>query len=468
MSLLGKILAVLNVLAVAAFAYLAIVDHGKRQAAAYSTFLFDQASEGLPVKEQPVDSGLPRDRYLARRPLDPDSPTLKDEFNLAGQPVNVQVKELTSLRNSFFTSLTEAARQAGSKDGPYKNLLALKPEEKTSLLTKARRAELGTINKKTNPAAAQLEEVLQLAPTGTLRLKLIDALQKAPNLGELLERIAVRRMLGQALLSLEERRPEGHREELALLLGDLDFPAKPPAELGEYLKALDDGLKESKKRILKKVSVDPKDPHKLVKEFEDVPENLSFDSRVDLLLQPPNSADESKHRQDIAYFLFSLSQVVKPDGTPLDNPSVQRVAVITGRKRLAEAIENQTVTFRHALSRALAQLQFDLNSFTTRYNQEIKDRFPSLQYAIQRFQSVVDDWEKQKEAHTTQRDRRKDDYEKAVKDLKQERDKATAALKELAAWQDKLFQAQLRGSGVLEENLKLEKKIVQLEKEKGR
>jgi hypothetical protein len=51
MSLFGKILAVLNVLAAGAFVYLATMDWGKRQAWSYAAFRHDLALDGLPLDE---------------------------------------------------------------------------------------------------------------------------------------------------------------------------------------------------------------------------------------------------------------------------------------------------------------------------------------------------------------------------------------------------------------------------------
>jgi hypothetical protein len=55
MSTLGKVLLVLNLLAAAAFAYLAAVDWQERQAWSYAVFRHDLALEGLPLDEEQKD-----------------------------------------------------------------------------------------------------------------------------------------------------------------------------------------------------------------------------------------------------------------------------------------------------------------------------------------------------------------------------------------------------------------------------
>ena len=55
MGLLGKILAILNVLAAALFVYLAAADWGKRQSWAYAVWRFDRATRGIPVDAEERD-----------------------------------------------------------------------------------------------------------------------------------------------------------------------------------------------------------------------------------------------------------------------------------------------------------------------------------------------------------------------------------------------------------------------------
>ena len=65
MSLLGKLLAVLNLAAAAGFAYLALAAYNARQTHAYAVFRFDLALDGLPVDREETDPrGRPRYRDL--------------------------------------------------------------------------------------------------------------------------------------------------------------------------------------------------------------------------------------------------------------------------------------------------------------------------------------------------------------------------------------------------------------------
>ncbi len=61
MSLLGKILALVNILAAVGFIYLAASDYGKRQQWSYAVYRHDLAINGLPLDEKEVDvDGVPQ------------------------------------------------------------------------------------------------------------------------------------------------------------------------------------------------------------------------------------------------------------------------------------------------------------------------------------------------------------------------------------------------------------------------
>src|SRR5262245_54412905 len=102
MTLLGKILAIANVVVALVFAFLVILNAQKRHEAALAVYLHDRSIKGLPVEDKQADPGLPRDRYLEKQPPDEKSESLKQDLGGTGQPVNVQVKEVARLKNDFF------------------------------------------------------------------------------------------------------------------------------------------------------------------------------------------------------------------------------------------------------------------------------------------------------------------------------------------------------------------------------
>lgn len=90
MSLLGKIIAALNVVAAIAFVLVAGLDWGQRQRWAYAVYRHDLLVEGLPIDDKELDPDqTPRVNKLA-------ASTLKEIF--AGNPVKTQAQEVANVR----------------------------------------------------------------------------------------------------------------------------------------------------------------------------------------------------------------------------------------------------------------------------------------------------------------------------------------------------------------------------------
>src|SRR5262245_40941566 len=101
MSLLGKLLAVLNLLAAAGFLYLASASYSARQAWIYAAFRYDLALDGLPVDEAEKDeNGDPMHLKV--------TPQLANE--LAGNDqVRTQEAALDRRRNEIFARLDDSS-----------------------------------------------------------------------------------------------------------------------------------------------------------------------------------------------------------------------------------------------------------------------------------------------------------------------------------------------------------------------
>lgn len=101
MSMLGKVLAVLNLLAAIAFVVLAIMDYGQRRTLAYATYRWDLDIQGFPesAKSDDIDAL--------------DEPALK-KFNAAGEalggkPIKTQEDELARVKNKLTEMITGSA-----------------------------------------------------------------------------------------------------------------------------------------------------------------------------------------------------------------------------------------------------------------------------------------------------------------------------------------------------------------------
>src|SRR5262245_6408073 len=110
MTLFGKILAALNVLAAAAFAFLFLMAHGQRQTWSYAVFRHDLALQGLPLEGDQANLGLPPDRILPQH-LEED--TLKSAFrDSGGDPVKTQDEEVKRVQTKLLPDVERAADEA--------------------------------------------------------------------------------------------------------------------------------------------------------------------------------------------------------------------------------------------------------------------------------------------------------------------------------------------------------------------
>jgi uncharacterized coiled-coil protein SlyX len=119
MSLLGKILAVLNVLAAGAFLYLAALDWGKRQAWSHAVLRHELVLHGLPIDEgAEAPPGMPPSLHAANL----GDETLKEAFrNADGPPVRTQLKEVQRKRDEVLRELE--ARDEATRRKEAGNLL---------------------------------------------------------------------------------------------------------------------------------------------------------------------------------------------------------------------------------------------------------------------------------------------------------------------------------------------------------
>jgi hypothetical protein len=502
MSLLGKILALLNILAAAGFGYLAVLNYTTRQKWTRPVYQRELTAEGLPIQEQYNDPTLPRNLYQRDEPPDANAEWFKRAF--PGQSVSVQNKLLVQLKQrstpgSFFAAVNEAAKKIVTDSKG-------KVEVLESVLL---------------PLAANGIQYGQYKKT-------IDDAKKSGKIDVMLEQAARRRMLAQALLPLEEIRPGGNREALAVTLGDLSQPYEKLEQLLEErfdtvlrpqipspdlkpdrIFGLAAGTVTQFKIQYKRSAKDEKVHIGILdaasgKQSSASPApvsltlaNVTGQPRIELSKEGSAFTAKDKafgtdqvlacnvtitvnnkpvhfwfierepleQRQAIAYLLFTLSQVAQPTakGELLNMPSADLVEGVVGRIRFNHAAEMQMVALRQAAERRRGQIKADLYTFAEQYRVLTKERLPYLKLAVEHYQSLLADWKKQLTNRTEHYNARKVYYEGVVKQLKDERSKATLALEELKLWQQRLFQAQKAGSGLIQGNLELERKIRNLE-----
>jgi hypothetical protein len=125
MSLLGKILAVFNFLAVLGFIYFAATDYGKRQQWEYAVFLYDIALDGLPVDENQKDvDGNPIFKNLNKA-------TLTDMFqSVGGQAVSTQLAEVNNVKSALVQKIDSPDAMAVPNPWTNQPLTLDAPEKK--------------------------------------------------------------------------------------------------------------------------------------------------------------------------------------------------------------------------------------------------------------------------------------------------------------------------------------------------
>lgn len=165
MSLLGKILLILNVLAAIAFFFLAMLDYAKRQAWADLALQREVLMQGLPMDENEPDiDGRPR-VYDLREAY------LSSLFgSVGGNPSRTQVEEVGKIKGRLQAKLDDAQAPGGTKAQKLARILlpfATTNSERRTLLDRMLDAQ----NDKTDDLEASFEKLFQNAvatssPTG--------------------------------------------------------------------------------------------------------------------------------------------------------------------------------------------------------------------------------------------------------------------------------------------------------------
>ena len=153
MSLLGKILAVLNVLAAMGLVYLLALDMGQRQRWAYDYFLHDLFINGLPLDDKEQEGDIVKVTRL--------NPPTSDLIFQKKYPVQTQMEEVERVKEILRGSVDAAG---GAKEQRLARILlplATTLTERQELLRRAQAPGLGKtedLEKKLDDAFSQVQE----------------------------------------------------------------------------------------------------------------------------------------------------------------------------------------------------------------------------------------------------------------------------------------------------------------------
>jgi hypothetical protein len=355
------------------------------------------------------------------RPQDIGPDTEKTLFQEVGDPVKTLDQEVERLRKSLPQDIAKAAEEAaaGARDDS-----ALRKLADRVLLPLARNAfQVDALDRKIRTT-------------------------KGAALKDLVTKGAERWMLAQILGPLEEQRPLQSKNKVLDALGDMD-----------NAKALD----EAKDLLDKRIDA-----------------TLSDRTDADLFGEEAGARKRTSmdRREAVAFLLYTVSQVKKPDGQPLYPNGVRRAEIVVGLNEFAHAADSYAAAVRQIqerLTRANAvvlggyvfsdagKLEV-LPEFAQKYPQEIKN--------VQDLRALVKDREtrlrelqaqlKQHQAQLADRQQHSDEVHKRLLAARAETAKLVAELQRL---QQQFFEATSRLANAAEQNAQKEQEIRKLERQ---
>ncbi|HZU36285.1 MAG TPA: hypothetical protein VFA18_10270, partial [Gemmataceae bacterium] len=363
MGLLGKILAILNVLAAAAFVYLAAADWSKRQQWAFAAVRFEEVIDGLPVdpaQADPNEGTVLVTRYKESTP---------QQLQGTGSAVATQEEEVNRVKEELKKEIQDTTQTSAL-------------EQFTT--------EIQAVPNKFNQRVRLASIVLPLAKTDAERInwagQVFDPAVSVTGKGSVLAKVihtdlaAQKARLAQALLPLALTGDQ--REALALQIAKAD-------KIDDLLGA-EGPVEVTFKKALKQ-------------EYPGVNEKDNYAGK----------------RTAIAHLLVNLGR----SDSALPN-WYKRVVAVVGYKAFADAANAQADAFRGMAARVRLATQGDLNNFLTRHqavlevlrtlNDQIKQRNAELaqhQEQEARYAGLVKD-------RAAERDKYQKTLEQARADLK--------------------------------------------------
>jgi hypothetical protein len=441
-------LCILNVLAAVAFIFLLLMNYSKRQAWSYAVFRDDLALMGLPLEEE-ADAPSAARVTFPRHKLEPEQ--LKTAFTQRGGQARepFQATELVISHPILGQHLNEDILKDLFKGmgEPVKTLQEEVQRVKKSLAGDIAQAaqEAAATAKTDNDKRQKIERYLFALAISPAQVEALDKKIKqlpAAKLDAALQDVAQRRMLAEILLPLERIRPAELKDRLLEKIADFD--SVPLERFTDLLT-----------RRIDETTAGTYDP------------TLHFGT--DWANEKRDSIDK---RQAIAFFLFTVSQAKKLDGTPLPTEPADRLQAVVGLYEYALAVQKLTVALVDRYDRTLEDIRNDrdgslyvskgkaerVGGFIDPYRAEVK-RLHTLASDIKWNQGRLADLKKQIEGHKTIIKDRQELIKSITDKLVKERETTAKLAAELKKLQDQLFEAQLRLRDAQRENLRREAEI---------
>jgi hypothetical protein len=421
MSIFGKILAILNVLAVIGALALLAMDYAKRQTWAHAVFRQQLVAEGLPVDDQEVDG---QGHKLAD---DLTPATLQDIFK-GSSPVNTQVAEVKRVQQELNSKIQ------GAGDNKQKiyvlarilTPLALTGEQREELL--AYQAYL-----RDNATFKRLSDLLTAADTA--------ARQPAPQ--------------GKRAKPYEE----AFHDYLAGQFVD------SPGPLAEAF------------LTVKKAARDMPVPQAIEQSLDAQLAQLQgqFDQAFqEATTQKPKTGDvksdsPAQQRRIIAHLLFCVTDVLPDEAAGaapkldlMENPQYRRFITVVGVREAVRAVNDEAALLKDMVVEVNQLGKRDQLTFAAQHHKVI-DMIQEKARLVERHGLALVRKQKELETHAADLNRRRLDVDYYNKQLDEARRSTAGHLKELRTMSDALFNERVKLRDATEKNQQLEKDIRKLE-----
>jgi hypothetical protein len=451
---LTLVLCVLVLLASIGAFVMVVLDHGRRQEWSYGVYLHDLSLMGLPLEEEGNSTSASRENQA---PVNLDPAAVKKAYQSRGG-----VKGVSEPFQGVHEVL--APRIRPQDIGPDTEKLLFPKEPVKTLeqeVARLKKRITGDIEEAAKEAGKDLKSddarrklamafVLPLARHPQQVETLEDKIQKAKGteLSALLERGVRLRLLAEILGPLEEHRPYKTKTNLLDQLSSFDN-----AKVVEDADAL------------------------LLQRFEDAVAK-TYEAELygeDWAGKQRTSMDK---REDIAFLLYTISQVKKPDGQLLYPDGPERTRVVVGLNEYIHAADSYALALSKLRDLVIAENDAALSYvFTDNNNQktlpsfvqgypEAISKIQDLQAKIANREFRLKEYRELLKQHEKQLADRQAQYNAVVTELIEARKKTKASTDDLNRLQQEFFAAQRRLADAAENNSRLLREIQRLERQK--
>lgn len=421
MSILGKILAILNVLAVIGALALLAMDYAKRQTWAYAVYRQKLVIDGLPVDENEVDG-------QGHKLVDDLTPATQQDIFKGSSPVKTQLEEVKRVQNE----LNSKIQGAGDKKKQIYVLarvltpLALTGEQREQLL--AYQAYL-----RDNASFKRLSDLLTAADTAARQPAPKDKRAKSYEegfhdylAGQFVDSPGP---LAEAFLTVKKANP------------GTPVPQAIDQSLDAQLAQLQGQLDEAFKEALTQ---------------KPVTDGVKSDS-------------PAQQRRIIAHLLFCLTDVLPDEAAGaapkldlMENPQYRRFITIVGVREAVRAVNEEAALLKEMTVEVSQLGKRDLLSFAAQHHKVI-DMIQDKAQQVERHGLALARKQKELETHAADLNRRRLDVKYYEEQLAEARKDTASHLKELRSMSDALFSERVKLRDATEKNQQLEKDIRKLE-----